>query len=50
MYNVGKTIINHQFFNGLCHLFMVISGMVYHYIYIYIYARQNFGIPMKWDG
>ena len=27
--NVGKTIINHLFGNGLYHLFMVIWGMVY---------------------
>ena len=28
-YNVGKTIINHPFGNGLYHLFMVIWGMAY---------------------
>jgi hypothetical protein len=28
-HNVGKTIINHPFGNGLCHLFMVIWRMVY---------------------
>ena len=28
--NVGKTIINHRFGNGLYHLFMVICGVVYY--------------------
>ena len=28
--NVVKTLINHQFGNGLSHLFMVIWGMVYY--------------------
>ncbi len=27
--DVGKTIINHRFWNGLYHQFMVIWGMVY---------------------
>ena len=29
LYNVGRTIMNRPFENGLCHLSMVIWGMVY---------------------
>ena len=46
--DVGKTIINHPFGNGLYHLFMVIWGMVYcftHIIYLYLDIFHAFKQP-----
>ena len=41
VHNVGKTIINHPFGNGLCHLFMVIWRMVYCFTHINQILRRS---------
>ena len=47
--NVGKTIINHPFGNGLYHLFMVIWGMVY-YCFTHIILVGGIPTPLKNHG
>ena len=55
--NVGKTIVNHPFGNGLYHLFMVIWGIVYgivlhHYIIflatLHHVTLHHFRLPGMW--
>ena len=40
--NVSKTILSHQYFDDLCHPFLVKLGMVY---YCFIHGRHFFCLP-----